>query len=245
MARNYIVLDTETAPTQQHNDGKVHPETSLVYNVGWMILDGNSHETLVERSYLVSEVFINERWMRSAYYADKVPQYWQDFRESDESEYRLESFLTVYKQFKSDVREYGVKDIWAYNARFDQTALNSTIRYFSNDYVAFFTPYMQKHTKVRWRDIWDYASCITGTKKYVKWAIEHGFVSEKGNPATSAERVYQFLTDDDEFIEEHTALSDARIEAYILQCAKRLHKKTRHSLGQGWRDAAKVAKELN
>lgn len=50
----------------------------------------------------------------------------------------------------------------------------------------------------------------------------------------------------DDTYEDHTALSDARIEAAILLAAKAKHKKTRHgSRGQGWRDASAAFKALD
>ena len=247
MARNYIVLDTETAPTFRHCDGQPHPETSLVYDVGWVVVDGNSGEFLETRSFLNTDVFFTQ-FMNSAYYAEKLPNYWDIIRDNvsefDASNWYFDTFLNIFNQFKEDVREYEVRDIWAYNAKFDKTVLNHTIETLSNGYVRFFAPYGVKNTKVHWRDVWDYASCITGSEKFVKWAMAHEKLTASGNPKTSAECVYQYLTGDDGFVEEHTALSDAMIEAYILRKAKKRHKKTRHSMGQGWRDAAKTAKTM-
>ena len=245
MARNYIVIDTETAPLVKHDDGAAHPETSLVYDIGWMVVDGNSGTILEERSYLNTDVIFQEKLMNSAYYANKVPHYWEGIHVAEnDAKWRLDNFLTIYKQFCADVREYHVKDVWAYNVRFDQIVLNHTTEYLSNGFRRFFLPYMVKSTKTRWRDIWDYASCITGTPAYVRWAQEHGFVSAKGNPSTSAEIVYRYLTNNPEYEEEHTALEDARIECEILKAAKKRHKKTRHSSGQGWRDAAKTMRTM-
>lgn len=65
-------------------------------------------------------------------------------------------------------------------------------------------------------------------------------------PMLQAESVYRFINNEHDFTEDHTALSDARIEAAILLAVKAKHKKTRHgSRGQGWRDASTAFKALD
>ena len=228
---NYVVIDTETAPTVDHKDNQVHPETSLVYDFGYTIRDCNDCE-LVSRSFVIAETFTNLRLMNSAYYADKLPLYHAGIGSTDSSTWRMVSFAEAWETFKADCKLHKVKTAWAYNARFDLIALNNTIRTYSNGFVKFFFPY-----KMKVRDVWDYASNITGSKTYVSWCIEHGYFTASGNPQTGAEIVYRFITDDNNFIEDHTAYSDACIEDAILVAAKRKHAKTRHSMGQGWRDA--------
>lgn len=95
-------------------------------------------------------------------------------------------------------------------------------------------------------DVWDYASNITSSKRYLKYCVANGAFTPSGNPSTSAESVYRFINNEHDFTEDHTALSDARIEAAILLAAKAKHKKTRHdSRGQGWRDASAAFKALD
>ena len=53
---NFVVLDTETAPTVNHKDGKAHPETSLVYDFGYTIRD-NDNSVIRERSFVVTDTF--------------------------------------------------------------------------------------------------------------------------------------------------------------------------------------------
>lgn len=241
MARNYVVIDTETAPTVKHKDDNAHPETSLVYDFGYVICDGDTGTHLLTRSFVIAETFNNEQYMNSAYYADKLPQYHEGIGFDDNAQWRMVSFIEAWQQFKRDCMEYNVRDIWAWNIRFDEIALNNTIKTYSNGYVKWFKPY-----KMRYRDAWDYvvSKCAT-TKKFVKWCIAHNRVSAKGNPSTGAETVYQYLMQEDDFIESHTALDDAIIEAAMLHIAKSKHCKARMSKGQGWRDVAKLAKQLN
>ena len=62
-------------------------------------------------------------------------------------------------------------------------------------------------------------------KKYKNFCKENGFISEKGNYKTSAECAYRFITDNKEFEESHTSLSDCEIEKEIFMTCLRKHKK--------------------
>lgn len=234
---NILVLDTETAPTVNYKDNKAHPETSLVYDFGYTIRDKDGN-VVRERSIVITDTFYQYKLMKSAYYADKLPQYYEGIKNGEWTEL---SFLEAWRTFKADCKECDVKSAWAFNCRFDEIALNNTCRTYSNGFAPWFIPY-----KLRLRDVWDYASNITSTKAYLKYCVNNGLFTVTGNPSTSAESVYKFINDQHDFEEDHTALSDARIEYEILAAARKRHKKTRHeSRGQGWRDAAQAYKNLD
>lgn len=239
MARNYIVLDTETCDKVGRKTDQPEPYNSLVYDVGFCVVDGDTREIIEEHSYIVAETLFQSRLMRSAYYADKLPAYYAGGTLDESGAWKVAPFIEIWQAVRDACKRYGVRDIWAYNCAFDEMALNSTIRTYSQGFVPFFAPY-----GVRFRDIWDYASSITGTRAYVEWAYSHARTTDSGNPSTGAESVYAYLTRTPDYIEAHTALEDARIESAILAACKRRKKKTRHSRGQGWRDAAKIAKTL-
>lgn len=239
MGRAYIVLDTETADQYARKTDQPEPENSLVYDMGWTVVkDGN---IIAERSFAISDTFNKRDMMNSAYYAAKLPQYYAGMRMDDSGAWKIATFLEAWQVLTQDIKANDVRKVWAYNARFDMLALRNTLETYSNGFVPGYRllPY-----GVRFADIWDYASNITSTKKYVRWCLANGYTTEKGNPSTSAETVYRYLTTDTAFIEDHTALSDARIENAILTAAHRRKAKTRHSMGQGWRDAARTLKTL-
>ena len=78
------------------------------------------------------------------------------------------------------------------------------------------------HKIVKTLDIWQFA-CETklSQKQYKRLARRQGWTSPAGNIKTGAEYAYRFCSGDFGFIEDHTALSDARIEAAILaECFK-------------------------
>lgn len=123
---NYLIgLDTETC-NGLIVDGKLDFSQSLVYDLGWAVTDkkGRIYKT---RSYIIAEIFCEMKdVMKSAYYAKKIPHYWDDIKAGKRI---LASFWTVRRAFMDDVKEYGVKNVFAHNAGFDVRALNNTIRY--------------------------------------------------------------------------------------------------------------------
>ena len=65
--------------------------------------------------------------------------------------------------------------------------------------------------------IWHMAcTSVLNTVDYINFAIENGFVSDKGNIQTSAEVAYRYLTNKVDFIESHTGLEDVKIEIEIM-----------------------------
>lgn len=237
----YIVLDTETADKYKRKTNKPEPWNSLVYDLGYCVVDSKTFEVLAERSYVVSETFNDSAIMQSSYYADKLPQYRAGIRYDGTGEWAMADFKEIWHQFKLDCKTHSVRKVWAYNCEFDRKALDSTIRTYSNGFAGYFVPY-----SIEWGDIWDYCSNITATRAYLDYCTTHGLFTATGNPSTTAESVYGFLTDTPDYIERHTALEDAKIETAILTAARKRHKKTRHnSRGQGWRDAAALNKKRN
>ena len=241
MAKNFIVLDTETAPMIKHRDGKAHPETSLVYDLGWVVVDGNTFEIISSTSFVIADTYCNPALMNSAYYAKKLPQYNAGAAFCPTAaEWHIKSFLGAWQVFCNQITFYNVQKVWAWNVQFDNIALDHTITHYSNGFITSFLP-----QDVTWGDVWDYVTsrlCIT--KKYVNWCIDNEFITAKGNPQTSAETVYRYITSQPDFIEQHTAQSDAEIEAQMLIKAKKAHKKGKNTIGQGWRYPVKTLKEM-
>lgn len=231
----HIVLDCETTDKYARTGTQPHPEDSLVYDLGWVVCDMRTGEVVAERSFVIAETFYDSSLMPSAYYAAKLPKYHEGIRAG---EWEVASFLDVFRAFRQDCKAFGVSKAWAYNCKFDEAALNSTLRTYSNGFCNWFMPY-----KLRLRDVWDYCSNVTGTAAYLKYCDKNGLFTPSGNPKTSAEAVYGFISGNPDFLEEHTALSDAKIELEILKAARKRHSKTSHTRGQGWKAASRLNKE--
>lgn len=231
----YIVLDTEAAPIIKTD--KVEPRNMRVYDLGYVIVENGS--IVARRNYAIADTFKREGVMASAYYAKKLPMY---YAMMERGELPMISLKDARRLFAADCKEYNVKTIWAWNCRFDYETLNATIDEASNGFVSYFMPF-----GIKVRDIATLAGeTICATKKYVKWCRATGNVTAKGNPKTTAEAVYRYVTGDVDFQESHTALDDSIVEQIVLHELLKRHVATdRHGKrwGQGWRTPAKVARE--
>lgn len=236
----YMIIDTETCDRYARKTDQPEPWNSLVYDIGFVVADSKTFEVVDKGSYVVAETFNSPRLMNSAYYADKLPAYREGITLDDSGAWQMLPFLDIYRCIKDVIKKHCIKKVWAYNCKFDTAALNSTIRTYSNNFVNYFFPY-----GVKVCDIWDYASCITATKGYLKFVSEYGLFTATGNPRTSAEAVYAYLTNNPGYIERHTACEDALIECAILKAARRKHTRKRSTVGQGWRDCANLYHSLN
>ena len=201
----YIVLDVETAGPF----GK-----SLVYDLG-LVLCWSDGTIIKSYSWVIQDVFFDmPHKMKSAYYEYKIPMY---NREIANGNHEVLTMAEAYYQFHEICREYRVRDVWAYNAQFDERALNYTVNTLSRGFVAKFLP-----DTVRMKCIMGaFLSTLGATDRYAGSAAR----TEKGNIKVSAEEAFRYISQDCEFMEEHTGLADAVIENEILRACRKCHRK--------------------
>lgn len=228
--KKYImVVDVETTNNimnSKFNDG-------LVYDLGFTIADkkGNIY---AKRSFAIKEIFEWAELMSTAYYKEKLPLY---FDKLDKGIMEKISIWEARKKVKEVIKFFNIKEIYAYNANFDFTTLNNTVRYLSGSACRWFFPY---ETQIC--DIWHIACQVLGTQKTFAW---ENIRNEKNNLTTSAERMFAYLSQNFEFEEEHTGLADALIETQILARCFKTHKKIDKKINRGcWRIPQKFAKSL-
>lgn len=213
--KKFIVLDTEATNTGKENAARFGVGAS-VYDLGYIVADATG-AVYYENRIIIADTFNDAALMRSAYYADKLPQYYAELANGC----KLMTMRDALKTLRDDIRAYDVRDVWAYNARFDADALNSSVAQASNGFVQWALPY-----GVKWRDIMRYAqSTICATKKYRAWCEGRELLTKAGKPRVTAEAVYQYVTGEHDYTEEHTALSDAQDELTILLACLRRKKK--------------------
>lgn len=198
MNEKYLVIDTET--TNSIDD-------PICYDIGFAVVDkeGKVYEA---HSYVVADVFLDEELMSSAYFADKIPQYWEDIKAGKRI---LRRFKTIRSILFDVVRQYDIKIVMAHNARFDNKSLNLTQRFLTSSKYRFFFPYGV--------EIWDtlkMARKVFQGKEYDTFCYENNYLTERGRKRYTAEIIYRFLTGDLEFEEEHTGLEDVMIEKEIF-----------------------------
>lgn len=215
----YMGVDTETCNGLKDGD-KLDLTQSLVYDIGWAIVDKRGNIYL-ERSFVVSEIFFDmKNAMKSAYYAEKLPAYYADIKSGKR---KVASIYTIKKLFYEDCKEWSVKAIFAHNASFDVRAINNTMRYVTKSKTRYFFPYGL--------EIWDTLkmakSVIAPMKTYIAFCEDNDYMTNHRKPQVrlTAEILYRYISKNDEFIESHTGLEDVRIESQILAYCYRQHKK--------------------
>lgn len=193
-----LVLDTETANSI---------DDPIAYDIGFAVIDltGRIFETY---SFVVAETFLDKELMQTAYFADKIPQYWEDIKNG-------KKLLRKYKTIKfilSDVcRKYNIKKICAYNCRFDVRSGNLTQRFLTNSKYRYFYNY-----GIEFMDILKLArQVLKDDDNYGEFCYNNNYLTKRGARRYTAEIVYKYLFDNN-FIEEHTGLADCLIEAKIM-----------------------------
>ena len=210
----YLVLDVETANST---------EQALTYDIGFAICDKQGNIYL-KRSYAVSDIFFDEKkifgnmeLMNTAYYAEKLPQYYEGMHTGV---WQVSPLLVIRKEIHAIMKEWNVRAVCAYNASFDTNALNITTRYVTKSFLRWFFPF---GTDVYC--IWNMACQVLATQKtFQKIALREDWISEKGNLQTSAEVMWRYLSGEYEFEEKHTGLADVEIECKIMAKCFSQHK---------------------
>lgn len=226
----FLVLDTETCNTL---------EQPIPYDIGWTICDrkGNIY---ARRSFVVAEVFCDMRdVMKSAYYAEKVPNYWEDIKAGRR---RLAGMWTIRRAMRDDIKNFKIREVGAYNMAFDKRALNNLMRYVSKSWCRWWFPF-----GVEFFCIWAMAcDVILNRKSFVNFCEAHNFISEAGNISTSAETAYRYLKNTPDFVESHTGLEDVEIEVAIMAHCYAQKKKMQKAINPAcWRKVQRKRKELD
>jgi hypothetical protein len=210
----FLVLDTETA-----ND----LENPLVYDMGWAIVDkyGNVYR---ERSFINREIFFEENeLMKSSYYAKKLPLY---YKRIAKGETKVANWFTIRKTLWEDISDFEIKEVVAHNARFDYKSTTTTQRWLTKSKYRYFLPYGV--------EVWDTLkmarSVIGKMPTYKKWCEVNDYICKNGQLKMTAEVLYRFISGNENFDEEHTALADVLIEKDILAYCYKQHKPMRKKL---------------
>lgn len=195
----FLMIDTET--TNSIDD-------PIVYDIGFAVVDekGKIYE---KHSYVVADTFLDEELMQYAYFAEKIPQYWIDIKANKR---QLRRFATI-KMIIADIcKQYNIEIVAAHNARFDYRSLNLTQRFLTSSRFRYFFPYGIK--------IWDTLKMskeIFGNKSdYREFCKSNNYLTKNKQNRYTAEILYRYLTNNNDFIENHTGLEDVLIEKEIF-----------------------------
>lgn len=205
--KKYLVLDTETT------GGLGHP---LAYDVGGVVVDASGY--IWERFHWAAlEIIGNPKAMASAFYAEKMPMYWEEVSAGNILPLHFDDIL---RRITGLCDFHNIQAVAAYNAGFDNRSMSTTTEHLFGDGN---TNWLNRDIPI-W-DIWAGAcTSVLDTAKFCRWACKNGLVSDKGNPRTSAEVCFRYITGKTDFVEEHTGGRDAEIEAAILVALLRCKK---------------------
>lgn len=212
MKKPNTTLDTECVGLQGH-----------VYDIAWANTANKKGDIVLEKNYLVQEVFTNPKKMMGAFYASKLFTHYAPMLER--GEITMRPWLEIIEELRQDMREHGTKILSAYNAGFDLRVIQQTHESLGHDGLAL------DLDGIDILDIWQFA-CETKLSQatYKKLARELGWVTPKKNIKTGAEFAFRFTSGDWAFIEDHTALSDTLIEVEILAACFATKKKIPYNI---------------
>ena len=204
-AKTFLTLDTETVGLKPVN---------YVYDLAYTIHDRKGN-IAAERSFLVRDIITDADKMMGAFYAKKIFNFY--IPALDAGEIALHSWSDIVATIRSDISKHGVDVFNAYNARFDMGAIAATNGLLASGKV------LQKPVDILC--LWTFAcATLLNRPTYKNLARAQGWVSEAKNFRTTAEHTYRYISGDYDFIEGHTALSDARIETEIFAACMRQRK---------------------
>lgn len=226
-------------PKQKQNIAIAKP---LVYDIGWTISERNGN-IIKKENYLIQETFFVPQVFNTAYYKDKRPIY-IDLLEK--GEIKTGTWNEVIEILLQDLRKCDIATAFNAAFDFKK-AIPFTERYikalYSNRYQewedrqvkqckkimngenesenpTFLDPvFILRNEEFNIADLWLLAcKKLINNQKYKDYCLKNEFLTASGTFfKTSAETVFSYLTDDEDFIEDHTALSDAIIENEILR----------------------------
>ena len=190
-----MVLDTETTGLDK----------CFCYDISWVIMEKETGKIIDFKMNVVEQIWHNLPLFESAYYKEKRQKYIEMMRKH---EARMNKWGYIMRELKQDIRKYDVTEVYAYNSDFDDKVISYNCDWFKCgnplDDVAIY-------------DIWGYASqYVTNLESYLQFCEANERFTDTGNYKGSAEVVYQYLTNNPDFIEEHMCLFDSEIESEIL-----------------------------
>lgn len=210
-----MVFDTETTSI----------EKPFCYNVGYTIFNTDTAEKVIKRDFVVEQVWHNPMLFTTAYYADKREIYVNRMKSR---KCLMDKWGYIMRQMRSDIKAFEIEHAYAFNSPFDKGVFEYNCDWFKT---------LNPFDDVQLHDIRGYVHrFLAFTTDYKKFCDDNKRYTEGGNYSTTAETVFQYITQNTEFVEEHTALADSEIECDILaECIKR---------GAEWNEDYKVYQSI-
>ena len=199
MTEKFMVFDTETT-----ND----IDCPIMYDFGFAIIDKNGN-VYRKGSFVVADVFLDKELMESAFFAEKIPMYWEQIKSGERE---LKRLANIRKIVLDTMKEFDIKIVMAHNTRFDYRSTATTQRYMTNSKYRYFFPYGTEF----WDTLKMAREIFSTDENYCAFCTENDFLTKNGKNKYTAEILYRYLTDDISFVDSHTGLEDVMIEKEIF-----------------------------
>ncbi len=192
---NILVTDTETTSIDK----------PFCYNLGYVIVNTDTREVLLRRDFVIDQIWNNRELFATAYYAEKRPIYTAAMRARRTI---MDKWGYVQQQLIRDIKAFEVAGAYAYNSPFDSNVYAFNAEWFKTANALDLVPMF---------DIRGYVhKFIAETIDFQRFCEANERFTESGNYSTTAETLFQYITQNTAFAEEHTALADSEIEMQIL-----------------------------
>ena len=223
----------------------------LIYDLGWKVMDAKGN-TYARKNYLISEIFSVPAIFDTAYYADKRPLYLEKL---EKGEIVLADWRSAVRELIEDMDACEAVGAYNSMFDFKK-AIPFTDLYINQLYSADFHKWLKWQNKIadelatgivhpssktfeetvfRFRekeyplfDLWG-LSCrhILNCDEYKQMCLDEKWETASGKYfKTSAETAFRFYSERCDFIEAHTAIEDADIEAILFaEIVKRTKRK--------------------
>lgn len=191
-----LIVDTET----------INLDKPFIYDIGYVIYDTEKQGIVHKKSYVISQVFGNKMLFATSYYNQKLGLYFERLK----SKYSKKvGWKNAMRFIANDIKKFNVEKVYAFNSRFDSRAFNFMCAWFKC---------ANPLATLEFCDIMQDIKKFTNTQDYKDFCVENGFLTKHENPRPqqNAETVYKYITNNLEFVEEHTGLEDSIIELDIL-----------------------------
>lgn len=191
---NIVIFDTETTSLDK----------PFCYNIGYIIVNTEDWENLIERSFVVTQIWHNLPLFNTAYYAEKRPIYVNAMRSR---KCVMDKFGYICQTMIKDFRRYNVEMAFAFNSSFDEKVFN-----FNCDWYKCNNPF----DTIPIKDIRGFAHNFLVDENYYRFCEKNSLFTDTGNYSTTAENLFKYISGFEDFEEAHTALEDSKIETVIL-----------------------------
>lgn len=213
----------------------------IIYDIGWVVSDRNGN-IVKEVSYLVQETFFNLSVFNTAYYREKRSLYFEKLKNGNIG---VQSWHKIMDELEEDLKNVALSTAYNACFDFKK-AIPFTEQYIEHLYSPnpekwlryqkkICTAILEENDESKNPDYlkeyflfrgYEYPICdlwgvvckkLLNNRRYKAYCLNNSRITQSGLYfSTSAETAFQYLMKNTDFVEEHTALSDALIEMQIL-----------------------------